>query len=102
MPHSTVNARNWLRKSGAPVCHAFFEATVTRTHTLLFNAPRVGRSTVGSRVAHRLPGRHGRQSTTLPEESCFGAQYLGKAATWCPQVGISPQELAGHVNTPSA
>ena len=50
---------------------AFFEATVARTHTLLFLARWVASSSVGSRVALRLPGL---------DFSC-GAQRLGKAAT---------------------
>ena len=38
--------------------HTFFVATVARTHTLLSHARWVARSSVGSRVARRLPGRH--------------------------------------------
>ena len=30
----------------------------------------------------------------LPDWSCGGAQYLGKTATWCPQVVFSPQAQA--------
>ena len=35
-----------------------FEAVDTRTHTLLSRALWVARSSMGSRVARRLPGRH--------------------------------------------
>ena len=64
---------------------AFFEATVARTHTLLFLARWVAHSSVGSRVDRRLPGRHSlvaARPLALPvwDFSC-GAQRLGKAAT---------------------
>ena len=36
----------------------------------------------------------GRQSAALPDWSCCGAQYLGKAATWCLQVVFCPQAQA--------
>ena len=36
----------------------------------------------------------GGQSAALLDWSCFGAQYVGKAATWCPQVVFCPQAQA--------
>ena len=42
----------------APVRRALFEDTVARTHALPLRARWVAGSSVGSRVARRLPGRH--------------------------------------------
>ena len=39
----------------------------------------------------------GRQSAALPDWSCFGAQRLGKAATWCSQVVFLPASTKRHV-----
>ena len=52
----------------------------------------------GGQVARRLPGRHF-SVAARPWRACLGllwAQYLGKAATWCPQVVFCPQAHAGH------
>ena len=38
----------------------------------------------------------GRQSAALPDWSFCGAQHLGKAATWCPQVVFLPAGKKGH------
>ena len=62
---------------------AFFEATVARTHTLLLLARWVARSSVGSRVARRLPGRHS-SVTARPLRCRPGLSVLGKAATLVP------------------
>ena len=39
-------------------------------------------------------GWSGRPSAALPDWSFCGAQRLGKAATWCPQVVFCPQAQA--------
>ena len=75
------------------MCHPFFECVATRTHTLLFLARWVARSSVGSRVARRLPGRH--SSVTASPLRCrtglsVGRRGSGRAAPWCPQGGLLP------------
>ena len=54
---------------------------------------RVGRSP----VTFWSPLFGGRQSAALPNWTFCGAQYLGKVATWCPQVVFCPQAHAGHM-----
>ena len=79
---------------------AFFEATVARTHTLLFLARWVARSSVGSRVARRLPGHHtlvaGRplrcRSGLLWGAEARESRHLGVL-----KVVFCPQAQAGHV-----
>ena len=103
MPYTAATARNWLRKGGvhtAPVCHAF-EAAVTRTHTLLFHARWVARSSVGSRVARRLPGRH---SLVAASRCAAGLDFLWGAVPregrrlGALKVVFCPQAHAGHVS----
>ena len=80
---------------------AFFEATVARTHTLLFLACWVARSSVGSRVARRLPGRH-TLVAARPLRCRSGLFLWGAEAREGRHLGVlkvvfSPQAQAGHV-----
>ena len=81
--------RPWLaafRKSCTPpVRFTFFEATCP--HTALSHT--VGRPLLRGRQGRPLFG--GGQSAALLDWSCFRAQYLGKAATWRPQVVFLPE-----------
>ena len=53
--------------------------------------------TVGMRLSPSpSPLLGGHQTAALPAWTFCGAQYLGKAATWCPQVVFCPQAHAGH------
>ena len=54
VPHSAATARNRLRNGEVPQRRPRSHVP----HTLLFLARWVARSSVGSRVARRLPGRH--------------------------------------------
>ena len=80
---------------------AFFEATVARTHTLLFLARWVARSTVGNRVARRLPGRH---SSVAASRCAAGLDFLLGAVPregrhlGALKVVFCPQAHAGHVS----
>ena len=60
---SNVAATTWKRAV----------VTVTRTHILLFLARWVARSSVGSRVARRLPGRH---SSVAASRCAAGLDFL--------------------------
>ena len=70
-----------------------FEAAVARTHTLLFLARWVARSSVGSRVARRLPGRHplvaARPLRCWPTLSVV-RRGSGRPPHWWPQGGLLP------------
>ena len=86
----------------APVRRAFFEATVARTHTLLFLPRWVARSSVGSRVARRLPGRHS-SVTASPLRCRSGLVLRGAEAREGRHLGVlkvvfCPQAHAGHVS----
>ena len=80
---------------------AFFEATVARTHTLLCHALWVARSSVGSRVARRLPGRH---SLVAASRCAAGLDFLWGAVPregrhlGALKVVFCPQAHAGHVS----
>ena len=70
---------------------AFFKVTVTRTHILLFLARWVARSSVDSRIARGLPGRH--SSVTASPLRCrtglsVGRRGSGRPPPWCPQGGL--------------
>ena len=47
------------------------------------------RNTLGPLLLFGWPGGH--QSAALLDWTFCGAQYLGKVATWCPQVVFCPQ-----------
>ena len=73
---------------------AFFEATVARTHTLLSHARWVARSSVGSQVARRLPGRHSlvaARPLRCRSGLSVGRRGSGRPPPWCPQVVFCPQ-----------
>ena len=78
---------------------AFFKAAVERGRTLLL----LHRGTpappwvAGSSVAFLVATPWCRQTAALPIWSFCGKQYLGKAATWCPQVVFLPAGTIGHV-----
>ena len=90
VPYSAATARTRLRNGEVPQRLCAAPSSRPRSHVpthCSFLARWVARSSVGCRVARRLPGRHSsvaaRRLRCRSGLSC-GAQYLGKAATLVP------------------
>ena len=80
---------------------AFFEYVATRTHTLLFLARWVARSSVGSRVARHLPGRH--SLVAARPLRCRPGLSVGRRGSGRPPPGVLRWSFArrhrlGHVS----
>ena len=90
MPYSAATARNWLHKVGVTQRLCAAPSWRPRSHVpthCSVHALWVARSSVGSRVARRLPGRH--SSVAARPLRCrsglsVGRSRLGKAATLVP------------------
>ena len=103
VPYSAAAARNWLRKGGVTqrLCATPSQVSGTRTHTLLILTRWVARSSVGSRVARRLPGRH---SLVAASRCAAGLDFLWGAVPregrhlGALKVVFCPKAHAGHVS----
>ena len=104
MPCSAAAARNWLRKGGVAQRLCAAPSSRPRSHV----PTHCSFSHALGRPLHRgLPRRPspswsplvGGRSAALLDWSCFGAQHLGKAATWC--LGLLPADTAACGETES-
>ena len=95
VPHSAAAARNWLRKGGVTQRLCAVPSSRTRSHvpTQCSCTRWVARSSVGSRVARRLPGRHSlvaARPLRCRSGLSAGRGGSGRPPPWCPQGGLLP------------
>ena len=87
MPLSAATARDWLRKGGVTqrLCAAPSSRSGSHTHALLSFTLWVARSSVSSRVARRLPGRH--SSVAASPLRCRTGLPVGRSTSGRPPPG---------------